>query len=1045
MIRRIAEFSIRRPSTVLILIFAIIIIGVMSLSQMPIDLMPDMELPYAIVITTYPGAGPQEVEEQVSKPIENAVATVSGIDTLISQSQSNMSMVVIGFKYGTNMDTALANLRDKVSLSDSTLPDGVDKPQILKLDPNMMPVISVTIGSDALSLAQLQTLAEDKIEPRLSRLSDIASVTISGGHEREIKVAIDPVKAQNYGISLSQVTSILSAENYNMSSGDITFGQRQYFVRSLQEFESINDVGDVALTTSTGGSIQLRDIADIREDYKDVEQISRVNGKPVVSIQCQKASDGNTVEACADVKAEIKKIQSELKDDLEIEILMDQSDYINKSIGSTTRTLIEGAILAVLIIFLFMRNLRSTVIIGIAIPLSLVATFIVLFYTGSTINVFTLGGLALGVGRMIDDSIVVFENIHRHRSMGLSPKEAAIKGAGEVGGAVLASTLTLIAVFLPIGLAGGISGVLFKPLALTICVAIACSLLVALTIVPFMSSRMLTDKAMTINDTGRSFIVRQFHRFGHWLDSLGEKYKTGLKWALGRRRRVMAGVAGLIIASLCLVPFIGAEFMPESDSGKLDVTLEADKGSMIEDVDKMALAAEAILLKNPAVDIVYSSIGSSGTSSIITGGASNKATLSVTLVPMGERKGIEQVAEEIRNSLKGISGIKVSVSASSEMSTGSGGAVQIKIQGDNLDTLRTLANQVEGIVKAVPGTREVTSSMADGSPEVEVRVNRQRAMELGLTPKLVSSQIYTAINGLVVSQYRQNGDEIDVTVISTQSKTADVDTLKNLQISTSSGKNISLSEVADFSLSTGPVQIDRENQNRQATVSCDLLGRDLNSVTKDIRTQIAAKIQLPNGYAIDYGGENEQMTEAFSSLLLAFLMAVLLVYVVLVVQYESFRDPFVVLFSLPGCIIGIVLGLLVTGNRFSVTAFIGVIMLVGIAVANAIVYVDYLKQLLASGMERTAALLETGRVRLRPILMTAMATILAMIPMALGLGEGSEMNAPLAIVVIGGLIATTFVTLFLVPVFYSILDDWVEKLKKKTFKKLNNEKKFLTN
>lgn len=1042
MIRRIAEFSIRRPSTVLIVIFAIIIIGMMSVSQMPIDLLPDMELPYAIVMTTYPGAGPQEVEEQVSKPIENAVATVSGIDTLISQSQSNVSMVIIGFKYGTNMDTALANLRDKVSLSDSALPDGVDKPQILKLDPNMMPVITVTIGSDALSLAQLQTLAEDRIEPRLSRLSDIASVTISGGHEREVRVAIDPVKAQNYGISINQATSVLSAENYNMSSGDITFGQRQYYVRSLQEFESINDVGDVALTTSTGGSIQLRDIADIREGYKDVEQISRVNGKPVVSIQCQKASDGNTVEACEGVKAEIEKIRSELKDNLEIEILLDQSDYINQSIGSTARTLVEGAILAVLIIFLFMRNLRSTGIVGIAIPLSLVATFIVLFYTGSTINVFTLGGLALGVGRMIDDSIVVFENIHRHRSTGLSPKEAAIKGAGEVGGAVLASTLTLIAVFLPIGLAGGISGVLFKPMALTICVAIACSLLVSLTIVPFMSSRMLTDKAMIINETGRSSVVRQFHRFGHWLDSLGEKYKTGLKWALGRRRKVMAGVSLLIIASLCLVPLVGAEFMPQSDSGRLDVTLEADKGSVLEDVDKMATAAEAILLKNPAVDIVYSSIGSSGAGSMLTGGASNKATLSVTLVPLSERQEIEQVAEEIRNSLRSISGAKVSVSVSSEMTTGSGGAVQVKIQGDNLDALRTLSNQIEGIVKAVPGTREVTSSMADGSPEVEVRINRQRAMELGLTPKLVSSQIYAAINGLVVSQYRQDGDEIDVTVISAQSKTADMDTLKNLQISTSSGRSISLSEVAGFSLSTGPVQIDRENQSRQATVSCDLLGRDLNSVTKDIRTQIAAKIQLPNGYVIDYGGENEQMIEAFSSLILAFLMAVLLVYVVLVVQYESFRDPFVILFSLPGCIIGIVLGLLVTGNRFSVTAFIGVIMLVGIAVANAIVYVDYLKQLLASGMERTAALLETGRVRLRPILMTAMATILAMIPMALGMGEGSEMNAPLAIVVIGGLIATTFVTLFLVPVFYSILDDWVKKLNKKTSRELNNGNNF---
>lgn len=1032
MIRKLAQFAINRPATIIVLISALTLIGAMSVSQMPIDLLPQMDLPYAAVITSYSGAGPEEVEDQVSKPIENMVATVSGIDTIISQSGSGSSMVLIGFNYGTNMDSAMANIRDKVSLAESFLPDDATKPQIMKMDPSLMPVIAVTISSDELSLAQLQNLAEEKIEPRLSRIPDIAAVNISGGRQREVKIAVDPVKAQNYGLSLNQVTGVLAAENYNMSSGDISYGERKYFVRSLQQFESVDDVGDVALITATGNKIQLKEIAEISEGYKETQQISRVNNMAAVSILCQKGSDGNTVAACTGVKDEMKKIQAEIGGNVDVEILMDQSDYINKSIGSTATTLAEGALLAALIIFLFMRSLRSTAIVAIAIPLSLAATFIVMFYNGSTLNIITLGGLALGVGRMIDDSIVVFENIYRHRSLGLSASEAAAKGTSEVGGAVLASTLTMIAVFLPIGLAEGIAGIMFKPMAFTICVAIACSLLVALTVVPFMSSRLLTDKAMEKKTAGKGFISRKFYHLGDWLDGLGEKYKNGLQWALSHRKTVVIGVAVLIGLSLAVSPLVGAEFMPVSDEGAISVTIEADKGSAIEAVDEITAAAEERIMSNPAVDTVYTSIGSAGVMSMSSAG-SNTATISVQLFPKGERQGVTLVAEEIRQALKDIPGAKKSVSVTNNMSMGSSSAVQINIQGDDLATLRSISKQVEGIVAKVPGTREVTSSMGDGNPEVLIRINRQRAMYFGLTPAQVSSEIRTAINGSVASKYRHAGDEIDVRVTSTENETSNMETLKQLQIPTAQGNSIPLSEIASFDLSTGPVQINRQDQSRQASISCDLLNRDLNSVTKDIQAQLAG-IQLPAGYTIDFGGANEQMTDAFSSLLRAFLMAILLVYVVLVVQYESFRDPFVILFSLPGAIFGVVFALLVLGKTFNVSAFIGIIMLVGIAVANAIVYVDYLKHMLAAGMERTAALVETGRVRLRPILMTALATILAMSPYVIGSGEGSEMNSPLATVVIGGLLATTFVTLFLVPVVYSILDDWGLKLKKKSAK-----------
>ncbi|MDD4767638.1 MAG: efflux RND transporter permease subunit [Desulfotomaculaceae bacterium] len=1029
MIRKIAQFAINRPATIIVLMVAITLIGSMSVAQMPTDLLPEMELPYVAVITSYGGAGPEEIEDQVTKPIEGMLATVSDIDTIISQSGSDYSMVLIAFNYGTNMDNAMANIRDKISMAESYLPDDAAKPQIMKMDPSMMPVIAITIGSDELSLAQLQSLAEDNIEPRLSRISDVASVNIFGGREREVKVAVDPVKAQNYGLSLNQVIGFLAAENYNMSSGDISFGERKYYVRSLQEFENVDDVGEVALTTATGSKIQLKEIAEISEDYKEVTEISRVNNRPAVSILCQKRSDGNTVAACTDIKEEMEKIRAEIGEKVDVRILMDQSDYINQSIGNTAETLVEGAILAAIIIFVFLRNLRSTAIVAIAIPLSLVATFIVLFYNGSTLNIITLGGLALGVGRMIDDSIVVFENIYRHRSLGLSATEAALKGTSEVGGAVLASTLTMIAAFLPIGLAGGISGIIFTPLAVAISVAIACSLLVSLTVVPYMSSRLLTDKTMETKGTGRNFISRPFHRLGEWLDSLGEKYKKMLQWALSHRRTVVLGVVALIVLSLAVIPLVGAEFLPASDAGTIAVTIEADKGSILADVDNIAAVVEEKLLDNPAVDIVFTSVGGGGVMAM-SAAAPNTATFSVQLHPKGERPGVELVAEEIRQSLKDIPGAKKSVSVSSGITMGSGGAIQINLRGDDLDTLRSISKQIEDIVAKVPGTREVTSSMEDGNPEVLIRIDRQRAMYFGLSPAQVSSEIRSAISGTVASKYRFQGDEIDIRVTSATSESSDMETLEQLQILTPRGTSIPLSEIAVFDLSTGPVQIDREDQSRQATISCDLLNRDLNSVTKDIEVQLA-EMQLPVGYTIDFGGDIEQMMEAFSSLLWAFLMAILLVYVILVIQYDSFRDPFAILFSLPGAVIGVVLALLVTGRSFSITAFIGIIMLVGVAVANAIVYVDYLKQMLAAGMERTAALTETGRVRLRPILMTALATILAMTPMAIGLGEGAETIAPLATVVIGGLLATTFVTLFLVPVVYSLLDDWSQKFKKK--------------
>ncbi|MDR3271179.1 MAG: efflux RND transporter permease subunit [Peptococcaceae bacterium] len=1031
--KNIAKFAIHHPASMIVLMAAILIMGFMNFTKLPVDLLPDMDLPIVGVITTYQGAGPEEVEDKVTKPLENVMGTISGIDTIRSRSGSNSSLLIVQFNYGTNMDNAMIDIRDKVSMIEAALPENVT-PTVIKFDPNMMPVIQVTLSGNY-TLTELQRIAEDDFESRLARIPEVASVSIGGGRQQEIKVLVDPVKVANYGLSLSQVSGFLQQENYNMSSGSVLYGDRNYIVRSMQQFANLEDIENVAITTGSGQHILLKDIASVEDGYAERTSVSRVNGEYAVEISCQKETDANTVDACAKVRQEIAQIMQDHNLNVEVDIVMDQSEFIQRSISSTGRTMLEGGILAVLIILVFLRNISSTLIIACAIPMSIIATFIVMYYNGSTLNVITLGGLALGIGRIVDDSIVAFENIYRHRVLGKSAFQAAIDGIGEVGGAVLASTLTLLAVFIPIGLAEGIAGVLFKPLALTICVAIFCSLIVALTIVPFLSSRILTDEAMTKKNASNTRLRRSIDALGNWIDSLNVYYQRILRWALGHRKMVIIGVSVLMLGSLTLTPFIGAEFMPASDSGSVAITLEADKGATLDEMEQTADLVEKQLIGNPLVDVVSVTIGSAGYINL--GSSVNTATVNVKLVPLAQRRGhsAAALAAEFTDTLSVIPGVKISASVADDFGGGStDSAINVSIRGDDLTTLRELSDQALELVKQVPGTREIVSSLSDGDPEVQVLIDRNRAANYNLTPRAISTEIRTAIDGTVVSKYHANNEEVDIRLALQQTAAKELGVLTGLKITTPTGGSIPLSDVATFDLTRGPVNIARTDLVREATISGDILGRDLNSVIKDIQTSLN-QLQLPPGYEIVYTGANEQMLDSFSSLLLALLMAIMLVYVVLVIQYESFFDPFIILFSIPTSFIGIVLSLFITGRTFNVSAFIGIIMLAGIVVANAIVFIDYLKQRRAEGIERTEAIVMTGGTRLRPILMTSLCTILAMVPMATGFAEGSETNAPLATVVIGGLLVSTFITLVLIPVVYTIFDDQLSRFKEKRARK----------
>lgn len=1024
------KFAVKRPVTIIILTTVLLILGFYTFSTLPLDLYPEMDLPVAAVITSYPGAGPEEVEEQLTKPLESAVTTLSNINELQSISSDGQSILIITFNWGANMDFASADIRDKIGYVKPYLPSTAHDSMIMKMDPSMMPVLQMGIsGGD--SLASLQEIAETFIEPRLSRIPEVASVIITGGLKREVTVEVDPIKLENYGLTLAQVNQVLQTENFNMSGGKMELGGREYYLRNLQQFESIRDIENVAILTATGNIVYLKDIAVITDGYHDQEQITRVNGKNAVGIHIMKQSDANTVKTCQAVQAEMEKIKQELGVDLDVQIVMDQSSFIVYAIDNTKKMIVEGALLAILILFLFLRNGRSTLIIFTAIPLSIISCFILMYFTGNTVNLLTMGGLALGVGRIVDDSIVVFENIYRHRGLGEPPLEAAIKGASEVSGAVIASTTTLVAVFAPIVFVEGLASIIFKPMALTISFAIFCSLLVALTIIPLMSSRMLSDKSMISKPDSAGRITRITNRFGYWLDNLGEKYKELLKKALNRRRAVIITVTVLMIASLACIPLVGAEFLPSSDTGEISVKVETDKGSKLIATDEIAREVEEKLRSFEEVETIFASVGSAGTSLMGGSGVNDTSTFYVKLRPKNERSiSVGDMTDKIRQSLTDIPGAKIEVGVYDMMTMGmgsSGGEISVQIRGDDLGVLKELSQQIAAITRGVPGTREVVSSLTDGSPEMQVRIDRLRAASYGLTPMQVAASIKNAMEGSVTTTYKVEGSEVDVRVRYVPEGNKDLSHLSNLTILSPMGAVVKLSQIAIFDIAQGPVSINRVDQVRYASITGSLLNRDLNSVITDIKAGVD-KLELPAGYTVEYTGQNQQMMESFGSLIIALLLAILLVYSVMAIQYESFFSPFIIMFSVPTSIIGVIFGLLLTGRTFSVTAFIGLIMLVGIVVSNAIILVDYLNKLRERGMERNEAIIEAGRVRLRPILMTALTTILAMLPMALGLGEGGEMTAPLATVVVCGLVVSTLVTLILVPVVYSIFDDWAQKL-----------------
>lgn len=1014
---KLVDLSVKRPVAVIMLVTVALVLGFISVKNLAVDLFPEMDIPVAVIVTTYNGASPQEVEQLVTRPIEGAVGALEGIKMVESTSSPGSSLVILQFDWGKNIDDSMNDIRERVDQVVGLLPDDANRPLILKIDPQQMPVMWVSLSGA--SLDRLQEIAEEQVQPGFERVSGVASVAIEGGQNREIQVLLDQGKLAAYGITGSQVTQALGMENRAASAGNLKRGNQDLQLRIDGQFTSLKEIEETLLTLHDGRSVRVSDVAVVVDTFKEMTMKSQVDGENALVLAITKQSDGNAVQVAGEMYQAIESMQAQVGDSIEVAVVADTSTFIKNSISSVVNNMIIGGILAVAILLLFLHSVRTTLVIAISIPIAIISTFTLMYFTGETLNILTMGGLALGLGMMVDSAIVILENIFSKRQQGMSMVEAAKEGASELGPAVFAATMTTVVVFLPIVYVEGIASMLFGPLAYTVAFALLASLIVSLTLIPMLASNMLGKVKIDFKGNSNKGFDRYYQK-------LKDFYGTVLKKALKFRKTTVAISFATIIASVFLVPFIGFEFVPSSDQGQVQISAFNRVGSNLEETEEMVKKIDLLLTEYEAViDVSYVTIGGgSGFGNT----SSDQASYFIQLVPPSERElSTDQFISELNGKAIDIPGAEVTVSAQ-EAGFGTGSPVQINISGAELDVLTDLSYQLMWMLEEIEGTLNVDSTVSEGRPELTVFVNRQVASEYGLSYQQIMSELTLGFSGQVATRYREKGSEYDVRTMLPEDSRETIRDLETMVVRSNRGVDVPLAAVAELRQTQGPAEISRSNQQRQVRVTSDIIDRDLGSIIQDVEKRIS-QIKTPDGYRITVAGQAEDMTDSFVQLGMALILSIFLVYIVMAIQFESFVHPFTIMFSLPTTIVGIVIGLFITGQSFSVTSFIGVIMLAGIVVNNAIVLVSYITILRDKGVDRYEAIIESGVTRLRPILMTTLTTVLAMVPLALGFGEGAEMQAPMAIVIIFGLTFSTIFTLVLVPCVYVILDNISVKTK----------------
>lgn len=1031
---KFAQTFIKHHVMTILLYILVVVFGFYSFQNLPLALMPSMEVPAAVVYATYPGAGPEDIEQQVTKKLEGAVAGLSGLDTLQSTSSENMAMLVIRFTNDTDMDQAMTDLRDKVAQVKSQLPDDASDPTVMSIDIDSMPVVSVALrGND---LASLQSIAEDEIQPALERLDGVASVDISGGYEQEIAVHTDASRLKGYNLTISSIGQQLGADNIAIPGGDLDNGSQTLAVRTDGEYSSIDDVKNALISLPAGGTVRLSQIADVSMQPKDQDAISKVDGEECIILSVNKQSGSNTVQIAELAKAEFDSLLKS-NDSLQWNIVMDQSDYINMTVDNAIQNIWMGVLFAAIVLFLFLRDFGATMAVTIAMPCCILFTFLIMNVLGITLNMMSLGGITLGVGMIVDNSIVVLENIFTYRADGYDRMEACTKGTGEVIGAVIASTLTTVAVFLPIALSGGMAGMMFKEFCITIVALLLSSLIISVTLVPLLCYFLLgstKQKSVKPQGSGATPITEK---------PLSRAYRSSLNFLITHRWAGVALTVVICIVSVLSVSQAGMELIPEMDEGQVSVAVSMPNGSTMEDTAAIEDRIAAIAVDTiPELEQIYYSTGSS--TSIMS--SSSGASVTISLVDLDQRdRSSADIAKQLRHDLQDIAGCELTVSTSSTMSMSTDSDISVELTGDDYDQLAETADDLANQISALPDAINVESSAGEQTPRVAVKINRENASRFGLNAATIGGLVRGELTGSTATTLRMNGEEYDVTVAGDEDVATSLDALRSMQIPTMTGGTVPLSMVADVYTELSPQSIVRKNQKETVTITGESESGDSNAIKAAV-DDIVAKYELPDGVEVGEGDTAaSQIAETTGTLMLALAVAIMLVYFILATQFNSFSLPIAIMLILPIGLLGSMILLWPTGNHVSMVALLGVIILAGTVVNSSIVLIDYTLQRRQRGEDKNTAILNACPRRVRPVLMTAMTTILGLVPMVCSSGEGSEMMKPMGVVMMTGMVISTIATLFITPVYYSLTDSVAARLsglfKKIKLPKFNFHKK----
>ena len=1077
----IVKLATERRVTIGMLTLAVIVFGFVALSRLKLNLLPELSYPSLTVRTDLPGAAPEEVENLVTKPIEEAVSVIKNVRQVRSVSRPGESDVTLEFAWGTDMDYSGVDVREKIDALE--LPTEAKRPVLLHFDPSTEPIlrygltgtpkdISQAAGVDpkVQQLRYLRTYADQDLTKMLEAEDGVGAVKVSGGLEDEIHVFVDQGKLAELHLTNAEVGDRLKAENVNLSGGLLEQGNQKLLVRTVNEFQSLDDIADSAVATRDGRAIYLKDVADVERGYKERQAITRINGEESVELAIYKAGDANTVSVAQTVANKVQDIDQHLPPGLKLVKEYDQAVFISQAIGDVIDAAIIGGLLAALVIFFFLRNLWATAIVSIAIPVSVIATFIAMYAGHISLNMMSLGGISLAIGMLVDSSIVVLENISRHRHMGKDTTDSVRQGTSEVGGAITAATLTTIAVFFPLVFVTGIAGQLFRDQSLTVTYSVVFSLFAALTLIPMLACLGVPGaNKLKVDGTGEdrprklpkgrvTRLLYHIPRGGAWFFTfifkwivigfraasgligkllgyplkpvmnaftngytyLEEGYPRLIRWALDHKAYVLGIAGGSLLVALALLPTLGVELIPQLSQGEFQVKLTLPPGTPLDSSDLAVATVQAAAAKLPQVATTYSVAGTGNRldANPVDAGE-NTASLNVVLKPGTSHREEDRVMGALRVTLNQMPGINYKFEQPSLFTFST--PLEVEIVGYNLDTLKQVSDQVAQVLSTSPRFADVKSTMQSGQPEIQIHIDPARTAQLGLLTSDVANTVVSKVRGDVATRYTLHDRKIDVLVRNRADQRASVDDIRNLIINPGAANPVTLAAVADVTLDEGPGEIRRVGQERVALVSANIAQGDLGAAAAEA-SALLAKVSLPSGVFARVAGQNEEMQSSFHSMQFALGLAIFLVYLVMAAQFESLIHPLVIMFSVPLALVGAVFALFITQTTISVVVFIGFIMLAGIVVNNAIVLVDLVNQLRSRGMEREAALIEAGRSRLRPIVMTMLTTTLGLLPMALGLGQGAEIRAPMAITVIGGILFSTLLTLVVVPVAYALLD-----------------------